>query len=209
MLIDVLKERDELVDKGAAFGKQLFAVRGHFALPDVEQGCIRFLLHLQQGITLLECLVIVSKSVDIGPVILRDDHIHQPAAFVATAIDEQRVGGRDKDNRYQPDVLRQTSILLLVALEMLFRTTFHSTIDTHFICCLGMVFAIGALQHKKILIVVHDLRVDGREGTSAERQVIDGIQQVGLTLTVVTDEAIHLRRQRNVGRQDVFIVDDG
>ena len=72
-----------------------------------------------------------------------------------------------------------------------------------------MVFAIGALQHKEILIVVHDLRIDGREGTSAERQVIDGIQQVGLTLTVVTDEAIHLRRQRNVGRQDVFIVDDG
>ena len=43
----------------------------------------------------------------------------------------------------------------------------------------------------------------------AEREVIDGIEQVGFTHAVVSEEAVDLRRAVNVGLMDVFIVQDG
>jgi hypothetical protein len=61
---------------------------------------------------------------------------------------------------------------------------------------LGAVLTfIVALENKEVGIVTHYLRVNIRRGTTTERQVIDGIKGVGLTLAVMPDETIYLRRE--------------
>ena len=55
---------------------------------------------------------------------------------------------------------------------------------------------VVALNHKEVLVVCDDLTVDVCEARMAERQVVNGVEQVGLSLAVVADETIHVGRKR-------------
>ena len=57
--------------------------------------------------------------------------------------------------------------------------------------------------------MVDELRIDGIVRTSAERKVIDRVEQIGLALAVVTDETVHFRRELQRGLTDVLIIKDG
>ena len=89
---------------------------------------------------------------------------------------------------------------------MLLRPTLHATVDVFFVAIFVQVIPF---QHEEFLSVSDDLRVDGIVSTSAERQIIDGVQEIRLSLTVLSDEAVHLGRQAEVGRLDVLVIDDG
>ena len=112
-------------------------------------------------------------------------------------------------------MLRQPLIFLLVALEMFLRTPFHAAVDgqlAQLVLILTQhtaVVGVIPLNHKEILVMTNHLRVNTGIGTSAERQVIHGIQQVGLTGTVRSDKTIHLRRQRQCCLLDILVVNDG
>ena len=103
-------------------------------------------------------------------------------------------------------MLRQSLVLLLVALEVLLGATLHATIDVVYV---SIVVTIVALQHEELLAMGDHLRVDGIEGTPAEREIIDGIKEVGLTHPIMADKTVDLGRQLQVATLDVFIVDDG
>ena len=103
-------------------------------------------------------------------------------------------------------MLGETGVGLLVALEYLLLAALHAAIDV-------LLIAIGrlvqSLHYEEVALVAHHLRVYRVGGALAERQVIDGIQQVGLAHAVLPDEAVHVGRKLEVGLLDVLIVEYG
>ena len=206
VLIDLLKHRYQFLHESLPLPVDHLTMKRHLLLPDLQEFQVGLLLHLQQRVALKQGLVVAVERLDISVVVLRDYHIHQPPALLAATFDEQGVARRNEDKGYQPDVLRQSLILLLIALEVLLRAPFHSAIDRGRIC---RVIIVEPLQHEEVLIMADHLRVDARIGTMAERQVIDRIQQIGLAHAVVAYETIDLRRQLQRCLPDVLIVEDG
>ena len=103
-------------------------------------------------------------------------------------------------------MFRQALVFFLVTLEMLFGAALHAAIDQLVVACLIL---IDALEHEEFLPVENHLRVDGIAGAAAERKIIDGIQKIRLSLTIMPYEAIHLGRQLQRCRLNILIVDDG
>ena len=206
MLVDFLKHRYQLLHESIALLVDKLAVNGHLLLPDFQELHVGLLFHLQQRIALEQRLVVAVERLDIGIVVLGDDHIHQLPALFASSLDEQGVAWRNEDEGYQSDMLRQPLVFLFVALEMLLRTPFHSAIDRGGIQ--GIIF-VETFQHEEVLVVADDLGINGRIGAVAERQVIDGIQQIRLALAVMADKTVNLRRQLQRCLPDVLIVEDG
>ena len=52
------------------------------------------------------------------------------------------------------------------------------------------------------------LRIDGIERRLGEAQIVDSIQQIGLTLTIKPDKAVELVGKRQVRLLDVLEIDD-
>ena len=88
--------------------------------------------------------------------------------------------------------LELTLILLLVPLEVLLCSALHTAVDVDWV---GSLILIESFHDKEVLVVHNDLRVDWIEGASAERQVVDGIQEVGLALAVMPDKAVEIGRK--------------
>ena len=65
---------------------------------------------------------------------------------------------------------------------------------------------IGAAQRHPFLIVAKHLLVGLAECATAERQVIYGIEQIGLPYPIATHEAIKFRRQQEVSLLYVAII---
>ena len=210
LLIDSLENGNQLLDESAALLIQFFAILGHLPLPDVEHRGVGLLFHPQECVPLLQRLVVVGKRLDIRAVVLRNHHIHQPAAVFTGTVDEERVGRRYENDGNQSDVVREPPIFLLVALEMLLRATLHPAINRHRHVGVGHLVAhVFALDDEKILVVIDDLRVDWIVRAATEREVIDRVEQVGLPLAVVTNETVHFRRQLQRGLVDVLIIENG
>jgi hypothetical protein len=53
------------------------------------------------------------------------------------------------------------------------------------------------------------LRIDGIIETSTKRQVIDGIKEIRLPCSIVTNETIQVFRQRQICRLNVLEMKDG
>ena len=84
-------------------------------------------------------------------------------------------------------MLRQSFILLFIALEMFLRTTFHTTIN---ILDITLFCAIFPFKHKEILIMHDNLRVNRIIGTTTKGEVIDCIQKISLTYAVMADKTL-------------------
>ena len=94
----------------------------------------------------------------------------------------------------------------VTSLEVFFLTAFHATVHQFGAALLCLVFS---LNHEKILVVGYDLRVDGIVRTLAERQKIDGIEEIRLPHAIMPQQAVHLRREVDVGRENILVIDDG
>jgi hypothetical protein len=72
---------------------------------------------------------------------------------------------------------------------MLAYASFHPAID---ILLIAEVILINALKHEKVLLMSDDLRINGVESAPTERKIIESIEEISLSLAVLTDKAIHL-----------------
>lgn len=97
-------------------------------------------------------------------------------------------------------------VLFLVPLELLFLPTAQSAIYLFFVPVFKFIFA---LDHADIGIVLDDLRIDGIGITPAKRQVINRIQQIGLTHAVVAHKTVDFGRQFKLNLRQVFVIYDG
>ena len=105
MTIDLLKQRNQFLDESLTLLKEQLTIASHLLFPYLHQRRIGLLLHLEQSITLLQSLVVVGQCLNVGRVVLRDDHIHQAASLLASTLNEYRIRRRDKDERYQSYML--------------------------------------------------------------------------------------------------------
>ena len=83
------------------------------------------------------------------------------------------------------------AVFLAIALEVLLGAALHSAIHR-----LGftLVGEVSALNHKEVLAVVYDLRIDGVDTATAEGEIVNGVKNICLTNTIVSDKTIDLRR---------------
>ena len=103
-------------------------------------------------------------------------------------------------------MLGQPPVFLLVPLEMLFRPTLHAAVHLLLLAGIG---GVVSLQHEEVGIVAHHLGIFRIESTLAEGEIIDRIQQIGLPLTVVSDETVELGRKVQRSRLYILVVYDG
>ena len=112
-------------------------------------------------------IVITAQCINIGVVILRDDHVHQASPLFADSFYQQGVSRSHYNEGYQSDMLRQTFILLLVAFEVFLLSTLHANGDeqrrgfrTPIHIAIPFVFVLSFYDAKRFTMTNH-LRIDG------------------------------------------------
>ena len=202
--IDVLEDGRKLgneclapfIDDGSRLGHSLFEKTHHL---DVG------LLFLQQDVALRECLLVADELQEILLVELRDGHVHEATSLVASSPDEFSIRGRNHHQRDDAHVLRGALVGLPAQLHLLASATLQ---PAEHLLRVALLRLVPPLHDGIVGLVPDDLCVDGIRGAPAERQVVDGVQQVGLPHAVAPNQAVHLRGERQVRLFDVFIVDD-
>ena len=84
-------------------------------------------------------------------------------------------------------MVRQTRILLLVSLELFLLAPLHTTVD-FLRSPIGSL--IKPLNNKEVGIMADILGINGITGTFTERQKIHRIQQIRLSHSVLSEEAV-------------------
>ena len=102
-------------------------------------------------------------------------------------------------------MIRQPGIRLLVTLELFALPTRDGAEDG----LRTVAKEVFALQYAKRFSTPEEPLLGSVDVTLAEGEVIDGIEQVGFSHAVVTEEAIDLRRAVDVSLTEIFIVQDG
>ena len=82
-------------------------------------------------------------------------------------------------------MFRQAFVFFFIALEVLLGAPLHPAGDMEFII-------IFSLNQKEPLSMRDHLRVDGVARRVTEREEVDGIQHVGLTHTILSDQTVDL-----------------
>lgn len=103
-------------------------------------------------------------------------------------------------------MLAQSLILLTIAAHDLALALLQGYADVERRVQAGIV----ALKHHVRLTMANDSAVVARGGeTAAHAQVVDGVEHIGLALSVVADKAIQLGREVQSGLTDVLVIDYG
>ena len=101
----------------------------------------------------------------------------------------------------------QAGVFLLVSLELLLLPALHAAI--YFLRCAVGLLLVEALYDKEVGLVADVLRVDGVARAFAERQEVDGVQQVGLPHAVLPEKTVQLGRKCQFHLLQVFVVEYG
>ena len=99
----------------------------------------------------------------------------------------------------------------LVVLLAMAKLLLHSALDTagddlRFRVAVEM---IGALNHRHVLVVGDVLAINSVVRRLGETEVVYGIKDIGLALTVETNETIELIRETELRFTDILVVDYG
>ena len=101
-------------------------------------------------------------------------------------------------------MLRQFVIFLLVALELLALLPPNGAEDF----LQSPLIVVLPLQHTHVLLVMDDLPVLCMDMAFREREVIDGIEQIGLSHAVVAEKTVHFRRESDFCLLYVFVIEN-
>ena len=97
----------------------------------------------------------------------------------------------------------QASIFFLIAFELLLLPALHAAINL-FGRTIGCF--VKTLNQEEVGFVANVLLIYGIARTFAKRQEIDGIEQIGLSHTILPEETVQLGGKLQVGFLQVFIV---
>ena len=141
---------------------------------------------LQQLVALVQCFLVLQQVVEIAFVGLRYDPVDELAPEVAAAHDDVLVLRRNNHQRYFPYVFSKSLIGLFVPPHLLCLTFFLDAGHRYHV----LPYLVVAMDGKEFLSAADVLAVDRIEKALAERQVVDGIQQVGLSDPVVAHQTV-------------------
>ena len=172
LIVELLEQRHQFLDEGIALTVYLFSCLRHLFLPYLQHQRVRDrctpLRLLQQDIPLLVCIVISGKGIDIGTVVLGDDHIHQSTALLTASLYQQGVRGGHHHQRDEPDMLGESLVLLLVPLEVLLLSPLHAAGDELGVLRVLRVLRVLPFYHKERLVMADHLRVYRVRGRTTE-----------------------------------------
>jgi hypothetical protein len=133
---------------------------------------------------------------------LADDRVHPLSPHLTAPLNQLCIVRGDHHRGKPTDVVGQTSVELVVAFELLFGTSLDAATHTLF-----HIQALKITLHQHEGLAMRDvLGIDGVEITLAKAQIMDGIENIGLSTSVVAKEAIHLRTQLQICTSVVFEV---
>ena len=115
-----LKYGNEFLDEGGALLKDCLS-RGchHFLVCHQHFFGRGWLFLLEQGIALLECLVVANQEGKISGVVLGNHHVHESTSLLTASQYQFVIVGGDKYQGQQADVFRHSLVCLLIASEHL------------------------------------------------------------------------------------------
>ena len=97
-------------------------------------------------------------------------------------------------------------ILFFIALKLFFLPTLH---PTEYLFRPTVISGIRSLYHEKLSSMQHILRVNRVTCTFTKRKIIDGIQQISLTHTVLPKETVQFGRKSQISLLNVLIIQYG
>ena len=203
-VVILLEQRHEHLDKARAGGIERLAVLDELRIPEDHHGLIPLAVvpHLlEQAVALLESLIILYKVLEILAVGLRNDTVDELATEVAAAGDELLVVGRHHDEGELADMRRERLVDLLVPAHLLALATPEDAT--------GDIGAVMAVDGEELLADADVLHIDRVEIALAEREIVDGVEEVGLAGTVVAHEAVDLGAEGDLDLGVVLEVGEG
>ena len=159
----------------------------------------------EQPVALGQHGVVTHDRGEVGAVELRDEGVEVAAAFVGGVRDEGAVGGRDDRRGDQSHVIGQPIVLLAVAFEDLAALARERADDSLLAAAVG---GVAGVEHEELLAVADALCVGHRECRLAHREVVDGIEDVGLPGAVVAYETVDPGDGRQLLLLDILEVDE-
>ena len=193
-----LEYRRDILNEILPTGEDEIAQRDHLFVNNLADGSIHFaaLEHLfQQGVALHEQFAIRDELLQIFGIELRDDGIEELATQLAAPVDDVAVVGRNHHHGEKANVGAQTGILLLVGPHRLV-SVFVGAAHLRVVLCLRIVKL--TVNGEEIRVKAHRENVLCGEIALAKRQVIDGVQQIGLATAVPPDDAVHILVERKL-----------
>ena len=115
-------------------------------------------------------------------------------------MNQLRIVRRDHDRWKPADVLCQSLVGLVVALELLLGATLHPAAHTLF----GVEAVKIPLDQHEGFAVGDVLGINGIEIALAKAQIVHCVKHIGLPAAVVSKEAIHLRTEAHIRAGMVF-----
>ena len=193
-MVVLFKQGPEVGDEAAAGVVEALAVEGQLGVVDGDHAFIpeAVVPHLlEEAVAHLEGFVVLQQMLQVAAVGLREDAVDEATAHVAAAGDDLLVGRRHHDEWQLANMFSQCLVRLLVPAHLL---AFPAAEDA---AC--HVVAIVAVDGEEVVAHAYVLHVDGIKVAFAEREVVDGVEEVGLPRPVVADEAVDIAAEGNVG----------
>ena len=143
----------------------------------------------QHLVALLKCPPIAYQMVKIYRVGLRDDHIHEAASLLAGAAYQLLVGRGNHHKRECSDMSAQALVFLSLALERLAFSRLHAECKLF----VGASSRIQSPERREIDASARQRAVGHPREAFAEAQIVDCVEQVALSHTVVAQQTVDFR----------------
>ena len=193
-------ERGQSLAELGPFAEDVVGIFRQPCREDVQQVGRHFIL-LEQLVALHQQLVVVLQVAQVCLVGLRQEHIDETATLAARIVHQGGVGRGRHHYRDQADVVGEAGVLLLAAAYLL-GTVFGEQDGDRLFSAVGA--HIGALHGGCLLSVPESEAVGSVEIALGHRQVVDGVQQVSLALSVVPVDAVQPLRELDLSFRNVL-----
>ena len=187
----LVKQRLETTEEILPAAVQQLAMTHQLFIPDGNRLLVPvpvLVKTLQQTIALLQGFLVLQQMIKIALIRLRNNTIDKLAARITPSEYDILVIGGNHHQWHPSDMLTKRLTHLLVPSHLLGLSHALDTGNRHRLS----IHLILAVDCKKLLSTTDILRIDTIKATFAKREVIDCIQQIRLTHTVVTNQAVDI-----------------
>ena len=168
----------------------IIGMLSHLIFPEKEQIAFKvaaFGKLLQLHIALQQSAVVFQQGIEIERIELRYHAVDELTSQVAALVDEVAVVRRDHHQREFAYMVGESVVFFFVETE---RFLLFALLHTRHHLIVLAVMRIQAMDGEKILFMAYVLLVGCPEKALTEREIIDGIEDIGLPCPIESHETI-------------------
>ena len=133
---------------------------------------------------------ICDQFLQVLTIYLRDHAVDKSPPHLSPIPDQLYIVRGDHHRRVLSDVLRHAVVFVVVLFNDLLLTNLERAQD------FAVIFERSSYS-KEVLPCLYILRVGGNQGTLREREIVDGVEEIGLTATILSKETMNLPLERD------------